>query len=496
MRATRRTMDAAERAPLRAYRASQRYLAGEDVADRAALTRATPLPAAPADVPPREVAPVIGAASPLSARVRALQHLRSAEWTLIVATFGLSALGLLMMVSVSQAIEPSDPWSLARHQALAGALGSLALIVVARIDYHRWQRLALPGLIAALALMALTLLVGQEVNGGRRWLGGALSFQPSEPAKLALILFLAAWFARVGPDVRTVRRGLLPFLGATGALVALTLAQRDLGTASVIIALAVAMYFTAGARLSHLLALLGAGGLGMVALIVAEGYRRARLVAFLDPLPPNCQDPRSYQVCQGLLSLGSGGGLGAGLGASVQKAGYLPLPQSDSIYAVLGGELGLFGCALTLGLLLALIWRGYRAGRRAPDRFGVLLACGITTWLAAQATINIGGVVAAIPFTGVPLPFISYGGAALVSALVGVGALLNIAAQGAPLRAWRPLAGAARWRQRDASAVSDEEAPERQRSLSGMPLATAGNTRTWSEPRLFARTSGEEHQPE
>ncbi|HEY8325407.1 MAG TPA: FtsW/RodA/SpoVE family cell cycle protein [Ktedonobacterales bacterium] len=508
MRTTRRPMEAAELSPLRAFRASQRYLAGEDVADRGALTRVTPLPATPSGATPQEAAPAIGGASPLSARVRGLQRLRSSDWTLIVATFGLCALGLLMIVSVSQAIEPNDPWSLARHQALAAALGALGLIVVARVDYRRWQRLAVPGLALALALMALTLLIGQEINGGRRWLGGALSFQPSEPAKLALILFLAHWFAHVGPDVRSVRRGLLPFLGATGALVALTLAQRDLGTTAVIVALAFAMYFTAGARLSHVLALLGAGGLGLGALTVAVGYRRARLVAFLDPLPPGCHDPRSYQVCQGLLSLGSGGGLGAGLGASVQKAGYLPLPQSDSIYAVLGGELGLLGCALTLGLLVALFWRGYRAGRRAPDRFGALLACGVTTWLAAQSAINIGGVVAAIPFTGVPLPFISYGGAALVSAMVGVGALLNIAAQGAPLRAWRPLAGA-RWGQRETAELpgtsdatdasydaSYKEAPERQRSLSGMPLATTGHTRTWSEPRSFARTSGEEHEPQ
>ncbi|HEU5346403.1 MAG TPA: putative peptidoglycan glycosyltransferase FtsW [Ktedonobacterales bacterium] len=512
MRQTRRRGDAggasSARAPLRAYRASQRYLAGEDVAERDTLSAAPPLPAIPSAAPSaaqpgyHEPARAVGAISPLVEQARALRRLRSADWTLILAAFALCALGLLMVFSVSQAIVPDDPWSLPRHQALAAALGALGLIVASRVDYHRWRRLALPGLALALALMTLTLLIGLEVNGGRRWLGGDISFQPSEPAKLALIVFLADWFARVGPDVRTARRGLLPFVAATGALVALTLAQRDMGTATVIVALAFAMYFTAGARLSHLLALLGAGGLGLAALAIVVSYRRARLAAFLNPVPPGCHDPNSYQVCQGLLSLGSGGVFGAGLGASVQKAGYLPLPQSDSIYAVLGGELGLLGCALTLGLLVALIWRGYRAGRRAPDSFGALLACGITTWFAAQAAINIGGVVAAIPFTGVPLPFISYGGAALVSALVAVGALLNVAAQGAPLRIRRRPSEASPWRQPeqpDQSEQSDDATAtesERQRLLSGMPLATAGYARTSSEPGLLARTRGEEHEPQ
>jgi cell division protein FtsW (lipid II flippase) len=286
-----------------------------------------------------------------------------------------------------------------------------------------------------------------------------------------------------------------------------------MGTTVVIVALAFAMYFTAGARPAHLIALMGAGALCMGALAIAVSYRRARLAAFLDPTPPGCRAPNSYQVCQGLLSLGSGGGLGAGLGASVQKAGYLPFPQTDSIYAVLGGELGLLGCALVIGLLVAVVWRGYRAGRRAPDTFGALLACGIATWLAAQAAINIGSVVDAVPFTGVPLPFISYGGAALVSELAAVGVLLNIYAQGAPLR----NAGLARRLRRDEdedAAASPGHSPFRDsaqqsgarganhsaelepeqplKPLTGMRLATPERTWTWSGPSSLARTRGEE----
>ncbi len=438
-RAERRGVGHADAGGRTALRASSRYLAGEDVADRSALTRVAGVPPAPTEQPAAAhgvggATPAVGMTSPTVEYLHTLRRLRRADWPLMLAVFGLCVIGLLMVFSVSQALVPADPWNLLRHQALAAALGVLALIVAARCDYHRWQRLAAPGLIIALALMALTLFVGQDANGGRRWLGGDISFQPSEPAKLALILVLAYWFARIGPDIRSVRRGLLPFVGATGALAALTLAQRDMGTTVVMLALACAMYFTAGARPAHLLALLGVGALCLGALAIAVSYRRVRLSAFLDPLPPGCRDPGSYQVCQGLLSLGSGGVWGAGLGASVQKAGYLPFPQSDSIYAVLGGELGLLGCALTIGLLIVVIWRGYRVGRRAPDAFGALLACGIATWLATQAAINIGGVVAAIPFTGVPLPFISYGGAALVSVLAAVGVLLNIHTQGAPLR--------------------------------------------------------------
>lgn len=496
--------EAARRGALTAVRGTEGYLVGEDLADRTALTHTTGAPIAPlapvrgdrAYPVERTPTAVVGMTSPAVERLISLRRLRGADWTLILAVFGLCAIGLLMVFSVSQALVPTDPWYLLRRQALSAALGAVALIVVARVDYHSWRHLALPGLILALALMALTLLIGRESNGAQRWLSAAgLTFQPSEPAKLALVVFLAYWFAHVGPDIRSVRRGLLPFLGATGALAALTLAQRDMGTTVIVIALAFAMYFTAGARPAHLLALLGLGALSLGALAIAVSYRRARLTSFLDPLPPGCHDAGSYQVCQGLLSLGSGGALGAGLGASVQKAGYLPFPQTDSIYAVLGGELGLLGCALTLGLLGVVVWRGYRAGRRAPDTFGALLACGVATWLGVQAAINIGGVVAAIPFTGVPLPFISYGGAALVSALAAVGALLNVHSQGAPLRP----AGSSHRTQRqaehdatEATDVTDHLEGRRLPKLTGTPLATRGYIWNRSGRSALAHRRGEE----
>jgi len=182
----------------------------------------------------------------------------------------------------------------------------------------------------------------------------------------------------------------------------------------------------AGANVLQLLPTAGMGALAFWVVAASTPFRRARFDAFLHPLPPGCADAASYQLCQGLIALGSGGIGGTGLGSSVEKAGYLPNPFTDSIFAVTGEELGLIGCALILGLFAALAFRGLRIGRRAPDAYGALLACGITCWIVAQAAINIGSVTDVIPFTGVPLPFVSFGGSSLVTTLAAVGVLLNI----------------------------------------------------------------------
>jgi cell division protein FtsW (lipid II flippase) len=186
------------------------------------------------------------------------------------------------------------------------------------------------------------------------------------------------------------------------------------------------MFFAAGASLLQLVpvALLSGGSAWL--LTAGTAFRRARLDAFLHPLPPGCSNAASYQVCQGLISLGSGGLFGRGLGDGIAKAGYLPNPFTDSIFAVIGEELGLVGCGLVFALFIALAFFGFRIGRRAQDPFAALVACGITTWLVVQAAVNIGSVVDAIPFTGVPLPFISVGGSSLVTSLAAVGLLLNI----------------------------------------------------------------------
>jgi cell division protein FtsW len=366
-------------------------------------------------------------ALPLSARPHAARRPHAPDYPLLLAVVALLLIGLVMVYSASQLAVAGDPGYWFRRQAIWAALGLAALLVTAHLDYRVWRRLALPGMIAAVALLLLVLPFGQTAYGAQRWLRlGALTFQPSEFAKLALAVYVADWLVRKGEAVRSLRDGLLPFALITGSVLALIFLQNDMGTSLVIGALALALFFAAGANLLQLVPTLALGGASVWLLAAGTPFRRARLDAFLHPLPPGCADAASYQVCQGLISLGSGGVFGRGLGDSVQKAGYLPNPFTDSIFAVLGEELGLLGCALVLTLFALLAFRGLRIGRRAPDAFGALLACGITCWLVAQAAINIGSVVDAIPFTGVPLPFVSFGGSSLVTALAAVGVLLSI----------------------------------------------------------------------
>jgi cell division protein FtsW len=346
---------------------------------------------------------------------------------LLGAVAALLMLGLLMVISASQLSIASDPWYWVRKQALYAAIGVVALLIAARVDYHRWRHISAPAMLAALALLLAVLVAGRGAYGAQRWLNlGILSFQPSEVAKLALVIYLAHWLERRAERVRRVRDGLAPFAVMSGLVLALVLMQNDMGTATVIATAAMAMFVVAGANLLQLVPALGIGA-GALALVVARsGMRRARLDAWLHPLPPGCADAVSYQLCQGLISLGSGGWFGRGLGDSLQKAGYLPNPFTDSIFAIIGEELGLVGCLVTLGLFAALAYRGIRISQRAPDRLGALLACGVTSWLVIQALVNVGSVVDAIPFSGVPLPLVSYGGSSLVVSLAAIGILLNI----------------------------------------------------------------------
>jgi cell division protein FtsW len=366
-------------------------------------------------------------ASPVAARLTALRRPGSVDYVLVLAVVMLLLLGLVMVYSASQFATSGDPGYWFRHQIVWAMLGGIALLVTSRVEYRLWRRVALPGMVLALVLLVAVLVAGHTIYGAQRWLHvGLFSFQPSELTKLVLALYVADWLARKGDAVRTLLNGLLPFAALTGVVLALILLQNDLGTSIVVAVLAIAMFYAAGANLLQLLPTLALGGLAAFVLATGSSFRRARLDAFLHPLPAGCADAASYQICQGLISLGSGGLFGRGLGDSVQKAGYLPNPFTDSIFAITGEELGLVGCLFILGLFGLLAFRGLRVSRRAPDAFGALLACGLTSWLLAQAAINIGSVVDALPFTGVPLPFVSFGGSSLVTSLAAVGILLNI----------------------------------------------------------------------
>jgi cell division protein FtsW len=371
--------------------------------------------------------PLMTGWSPLAAKLRQETRLAPPDYGLMLAVVGLLVIGLVMVYSASQFATLGNPAYWFRHQLIWALLGSCAALITALLNYQWWHRLALPSMLLAILLLIAVLVAGVNISGAQRWLAlGAFSFQPSELAKLLLAIYLARWLSSKGDAVRSASDGLRPFAILTGFLLTLIVLQNDLGTSLVVALLALAMFYTAGARFVHLLPALACGVFAYLLVIALSGFRRARFDAFLHPLPPGCGDGSSYQLCQGLISLGSGGLTGRGLGDSIQKAGYLPNPFTDSIFAITGEELGLIGCAAIILLFAVLAYRGLCIARRAPDAFGSLLACGITCWFLAQAAINIGSVVAAIPFTGVPLPFVSFGGSSLLTSLAAVGILLQI----------------------------------------------------------------------
>ncbi|WP_052887397.1 putative lipid II flippase FtsW [Thermogemmatispora carboxidivorans] len=349
------------------------------------------------------------------------------HWLLIVV-LALLCLGLVMVYSASSFISASlygDASYIFQRELLWAVLGVIAMLVTMHIDYRLWRRFSLIGMLAALALLVLVLKFGTSAYGATRWLtfGSFISFQPSELVKLVLALYIADWLARKGNQVRTFLYGLAPFVILVGVVLGLVLLEKDMGTAVIIAVAATAMFFSAGANIAQLLLALACGGLVFLTQAF-RGYRYFRLLGFLDPF----RDVTgiNLQLYQSLLALGSGGWFGLGLGASRQKTGYLPLPYIDSIFAIIGEELGFIGCATVMLLFLWLAFRGFRLARRTPDLYGSLLATGITTWIVVQAMINIGSSTASIPYTGVPLPFISFGGSSLVVSMAAVGVLLNI----------------------------------------------------------------------
>ncbi|MDO8563339.1 MAG: putative lipid II flippase FtsW [Candidatus Limnocylindria bacterium] len=350
---------------------------------------------------------------------------------LVAVVLGLLALGLAMVYSASgiRALDVlDDPSFFLFQQSLWATVGLLAMVFFARLDYHRLRPFALPLLVLVFALLIVVLVpgIGTRAGGAARWIrfGGPLGVQPAELAKLALVLYLAFWLGARGRAIGAAMAITAPFAALVGAVAALVVAEPDLGTTIVIGALALTMYFVAGARLREF----GAIGLLAGALValaaVAQPYRLQRVLTFLDPW----SDPRGtgFHTIQALYALALGGPLGEGLGASREKSGFLPAPYTDSIFAVLGEELGLWGTLLVVLLFFTLAFRGIRIALRAPDREGALLATGVTVWLAFQAWVNMAVVASLVPMTGITLPFISYGGSSLVVGLIAIGILLNV----------------------------------------------------------------------
>lgn len=349
---------------------------------------------------------------------------------LLISLLALNALGLVMVFSASVGTD----LSYALRHVIWLILGSVAAVITTALDYRIWRRFAVVALVAAIGLLSVVLLpgIGDTRLGAQRWIAlGPLSFQPSEIAKLTIVLYLANWLATKGDRIRQFRYGVVPFIILLGAFAGLTVLQPDLGSSIVLVLIGFALFFAAGAALSHCISL-GAAGLAVTLLLAfGSSYRRDRITIFLSS-DQELFDPNGllrtlgWQIAQARLAFGGGGWFGVGLGAGRQKFQWLPHAHNDAIFAVIGEELGIIGCAVVLMLFLILAWRGLSIARRAPDRFGALLAVGITTWLVGQALINIGGITSTLPFTGIPLPFVSYGGSALVSSLAAIGILLNI----------------------------------------------------------------------
>jgi cell division protein FtsW len=356
------------------------------------------------------------------------------RWLLLIAVLLLGA-GLVMVLSSSQAfayLQRRSPFYYFERQAVAMLIGVAALLALRKLDYHRLRSLAKPAAAAVVLLMLLVLIphIGVNVNGARRWfnLGPLGTLQPSELGKLVLAVFIADWIDRRGARLATFADGFVPFVILMAGAMALIMLQRDLGTALVTASIFVGAYFTGGGRKRYL-AMLFAGLVVMFVLFtVLEPYRVARLASFTDPFSDRLGT--GFQSTQALLALGSGGLTGVGLGHSVEKFLWLPEAHTDFIFAIIGEEIGLLGTTLVLAGFVAFCVRGYRAAIRAPDRFGLVLASAITTWIGFQALVNMATVTDTLPITGVPLPFISYGGTSVAITLAAVGVLLNIAGQG------------------------------------------------------------------
>jgi cell division protein FtsW len=356
----------------------------------------------------------------------------NATYVLLLATVVvLNVVGLVMVLSASSVLSLTSygsAWYFFERQLIWAVLGAVGFAVAARLDYRAWRRLVGPLLFGSLALLVLVLVphVGSTAGGAQRWLGvGSWRFQPTEIAKLALVLYAADLLTRREQELADWRRVLRPVLLVFGALGGLVYLQPDLDSALLLGMIAGAVLLTGGVRLRHLGMVGGIGVTAAAVLAVSEPYRRARVLTFLHPTADASNT--GYQIVQSLIALGSGGYMGDGLGAGRSKWLFLPNAHTDFIFSVIGEELGLLGTLAVLGLFLAFAALGIRTAQRAPDRFGMLLAAGVTVWVVAQAAINIGGVVGLLPVSGIPLPFVSFGGSSLVFAMLGAGILASVA---------------------------------------------------------------------
>ena len=360
-----------------------------------------------------------------------LIHRRGAEWRLFLTALALTCMGVVMVYSASSVAAQAqfrDGAFFLKRQLVYAVIGIAAMSLTWNIHYIKLRRWTLPLLALTVLTVVMVLFphIGRVAGGARRWLslGGVFNFQPAELAKLSMILYLSNFLANRGARVREFGWGILPPLVVFVILALAILKQPDLGSVLVLCLILFAMLFAGGARLDHILVVALAAIPAAAMAVLRESYRSSRLLAFLHPW----KDPRGtgFHIIQSLLALGSGGLTGLGLGHSRQKFFYLPERHTDFIFAIIGEELGFVGAAAVVLLFVLLAVWGFRIASRMPDRYGALLVTGLTTMLVGQAALNIGVVSGAVPITGVPLPFVSFGGSSLVLSYVAIGILLNV----------------------------------------------------------------------
>jgi cell division protein FtsW len=351
-------------------------------------------------------------------------------YALLVVCLVLPAFGLVMVLSASSVVAlhtDGSSWVYFQKQAMYAVLGGVALLVGAKVHYQWWRRFVVPLLALTVAMLVAVLVVGRRVNGARAWLAvGPLTVQPSELAKLVLLLYAAHLYDKRSERMNRVGETFAPVVAVLGVICVLVLLQPDFGSMLVLVAVVLAVSFLAGVPLVPF-ATFALGGAALATGFIMT-QRRGRWLAFMDLA--KYKGNEGFQVWQSLVGIASGGVTGVGIGASKAKWGYLPEAHTDFIFAIVAEELGLLGVIALCGLFLSFGVFGVQAARRAPDRFGMLVAGGITAWIVTQAVVNIGGVTGIMPLTGLTLPFVSFGGTSLVVTMGAAGLLLNVARQG------------------------------------------------------------------
>lgn len=352
------------------------------------------------------------------------------DYTLALLVYILILIGLVAVFSASVVMSyqaTGNPNFYFTRQLLSVGIGTLIFLFVSRIHYDFWRKIAPFLFVINLFLLVLVFLpgIGFGSGGAHRWIKvGNIIFQPTEALKISLIIFLAYFFDRVGKNIKTFTKGFFPFLIILGVLGGLIMKQPDMGTFFVAALISVAMFFVAGANLLHMGSLFALGSVGIWLLIKSAPYRMSRFMVFLDPGAD--AGGAGYQINQALLSIGTGGLLGLGFGQSRQKYQYLPEAATDSIFAIMSEELGFIRISIIIVIFAMLIYRGYRLSRVAPDNFSRFVAVGVTSWIAGQTFVNISAMLSLVPLTGVPLPFISYGGSSVIFLLLAFGIMINI----------------------------------------------------------------------